>query len=103
MSVGQALFEGGVPDRRPEQGFYGDRRLSMLLNARGDAERVQWDRVFLIMKRSGVTFNWRQMSRLIFSPDQTAADLARQAMSEQYRRSAHRFRAAAGESSRITA
>ena len=102
VSVGRALYAGGALHRsRP---LYSEDRMARLLTARGDTFRALLPRMFRIMSAAHVSFNWREMARLILSEECDAAGaeqgrrrLARDYYREEWRNSQQSTRNQQGE------
>ena len=86
MPVGRALSGGGALYRSSP--FYSEDRLAHLLTARGDTFRAQLPGLFRMMSTTNVSFNWREMARLILSEecDPAQAELGRRRIARDYYR-----------------
>lgn len=96
-SVGSALFGS---ESSGESGFYSELRLSRLLTARGDVLQVLLARMFRMLGSGGVTFDWREMARLILLDgfDQAGAERTRQRIARDYFRAEFRAERRTAES-----
>ena len=90
MPVGRALFLGDQRERRGDNGLYGEWRLKLLLNARGDRERSLLSFMFRMMGNLTVTFNWREMANLIMADDEQEADRRRLRIAHGYHSAPYR-------------
>ena len=84
MPVGRALFLGGNSQR--SSGFYSETRLNRLLTARGPMLRTLLARMFRMLASADVSFNWREMARLILNDgyNEEAAEQARHRIAREY-------------------
>ncbi len=90
MPVGRALFLGG--EERRDQGFYSEQRLNRLLTAREAMLAVLLSRMFRMLASARVSFDWREMARLILSEgyDEEQAERCRRHIAREYYRAEHR-------------
>ena len=90
MPVGRALFLGGDPQRNTA--LYSETRLNRLLTARGPMLRTLLSRMFRMTAASGVSFNWREMSRFVLNEgrDEEAAEQSRRRIARDYYRAQRR-------------
>ena len=90
VPVGQTLYLGGESQR--SKAFYSETRLTRLLTARGDMFRVLLARMFRMLSSANVSFNWREMARLILTDefDEEQAEQGRRRIARDYYRSERR-------------
>lgn len=96
IPVGRALFLGGDPRRN--SAFYSEMRLNRLLAARGPAFHALLARMFRMLASAGVSFDWREMARLILSDgyDEEPAEQARRRIARAYYEAERRSASAGG-------
>ena len=84
VSVGLALFQGGLADRN--RAFYSETRLNRLLTARGTMLHSLLARLFRMLGRAGQPFNWREMANFILNDgyDEEAAERSRRQIARAY-------------------
>lgn len=85
VPVGQALYQGGDPNRG-ERPFYSETRLNRLLTARDEMFRALAARAFRMLGRVGQPFNWQDMANLILNEgrDDPAAERIRRRIARSY-------------------
>ena len=90
MPVGRALYLGG--EVRRESGFYSETRINRLLTARGPMLRTLLARTFRMLAAANVSFDWREMGRLILNDgyDEDAAEVCRRNIARDYYRAEYR-------------
>ena len=82
--VGRALFQGD--DLQATTAFYKEQRLNRLLTARGPMLETLLRRMFRMMARAGITFDWREMTTLILNNgySEPAAEQVRRRIARTY-------------------
>ena len=96
VPVGQALYQGGEPNRG-ERPFYSETRLNRLLTARDEMFRALAARAFRMLGRVGQPFNWRQMAILILNEDNDRGEGIRRRIARSYYQSQRRSSQATDE------